>query len=88
MAISPDGRTVAFCRVLQTSGCELFVAPAAGGEGHRLTNDERIIYGMAWTPDGREIIFASTRQNALRLWRVGHILHGGRFWDSEAGSRR
>src|SRR5262245_32108006 len=31
MSISPDGRTLAFCRVLQTIGCELFVMPAAGG---------------------------------------------------------
>ena len=64
MAISPDGRTVAFCRVLQTPGCELFVMPAGGGEGRQLTNDQRMIYGMAWTPDGREIVFASTRQNS------------------------
>ena len=70
MAISPDGRTLAFCRVLQTSGCELFLAPASGGEARRLTNDQRMIYGMAWTPDGREIVFASTRQNPVRLWRV------------------
>jgi Tol biopolymer transport system component len=70
MAISPDGRTVAFCRVVNTLGCELFVAPAGGGEARRLTNDQRMIYGMAWTPDGREIVFASTRQNSMRLWRV------------------
>ena len=70
MAISPDGRTVAFCRVLQTTGCELFVMPAAGGEVRQLTNDQPRFIGMAWTPDGREIVFASTRQNAYRLWRV------------------
>jgi Tol biopolymer transport system component len=70
MAISPDGRTVAFCRVLQTIGCELFVMPAAGGEARQLTNDHAMIYGMAWTPDDREVVFASTRQNSLRLWRI------------------
>ena len=70
MATSPDGRTIAFCRSLQTQGCELFVAPAAGGEAHRLTNDQRNIHGLAWTPDGREIIFASNRQSSFRLWRV------------------
>jgi len=55
---------------MQTLGCELFVMPASGGEARRLTNDERMIYGMAWTPDGREIVFASSRQNSIRLWRV------------------
>src|SRR5262249_23474842 len=49
MAASPDGRTIAFCRSLQTQGCELFVAPAAGGEARRLTNDQRNIHGLAWT---------------------------------------
>ena len=68
MAVSPDGQTVAFCRVLQTSGCELFVAPASGGFARQLTNDHQMIYGMAWTPDGRQIVFASTRRNSMRLW--------------------
>ena len=53
-----------------TPVCDLFVAPASGGEARRLTNDQRMIYGMAWTLDGREIVFASTRQNSMRLWRV------------------
>ncbi len=73
MAISPDGRTVAFCRVVQTLGCELFVIPASGGEARQLTNDRSMIYGMAWTPEGREILFASTRQNSTRLWRIPAI---------------
>jgi Tol biopolymer transport system component len=70
MSISPDGRTVAFCRVLQTIGCELFVMPAAGGEVHQLTNDHTQVFGMAWTADSQEIVFSSTRQNAYRLWRI------------------
>ena len=73
MAISPDGRTVAFCRVVQTIGCELFVIAASGGEARQLTNDQSMIYGMAWTPEGREILFASTRQNSTRLWRISAI---------------
>jgi Tol biopolymer transport system component len=70
MSMSPDGRTVAFCRVLQTIGCELFVMPAAGGEASQLTNDHAMLYGMAWTADAREVVFASTRQNSMRLWRI------------------
>lgn len=70
MSISPDGRTVAFSRVLQTIGSELFVMPAAGGEVRQLTNDHAMVYGMAWTPDSREVVFASTRQNSTRLWRI------------------
>jgi Tol biopolymer transport system component len=71
LSISPDGRMLAFCRVLQSIGCELFVMPAAGGEALQLTNDHAMLYGMAWTPDSREVVFASSRQNSFyRLWRL------------------
>jgi Tol biopolymer transport system component len=70
MSISPDGRMVAFNRVLQTIGSELFVMPAVGGEARQLTNDHAMVYGIAWTPDSREVVFGSTRQNSVRLWRI------------------
>ena len=70
LSISPDGRTVAFSRVLQTIGSELFVMPVGGGEVHQLTNDHAQVFGMAWTADSREVVFSSTRQNAYRLWRI------------------
>jgi len=44
MSISPDGRTVAFSRVLQTIGSELFVMPVGGGEVHQLTNDHAQVF--------------------------------------------
>jgi Tol biopolymer transport system component len=69
MAVSPDGRTLAFCRT-QIEGCDLFLMPAAGGEARRLTNDYKFILGLAWTTDGREIVFASSRLGRFQLWRV------------------
>jgi len=81
MSISPDGRTVAFSRVLQTIGCELFVMPAAGGEARQLTNDHAMVYGIAWTPDSREVVFASSRKNGVQLWRIPAlpVNRSGRF---------
>src|SRR5215510_6707190 len=70
MAISPDGRTLAFCRTKDTEGCDLYLMPAAGGEPRRLTNDQRGILGLAWTADGREVVFASNRSGRFQLWRV------------------
>ena len=69
MAMSPDGRTLAFCRT-ETEGCDLFLMPATGGEARRLTNDRRGILGFAWTADGREVVFGSNRQGRFQLWRV------------------
>jgi Tol biopolymer transport system component len=70
MAISPDGRTLAFCRAETTEGCDLFLMPAGGGDPRRLTNDLKGIVGFAWTADGREIVFASNRQGPSQLWRI------------------
>jgi Tol biopolymer transport system component len=69
MAMSPDGRTLAFCRT-ELEVCDLFLMSAAGGEPHRLTNDRKGILGLAWTADSREIVFASNRQGRFQLWRV------------------
>jgi Tol biopolymer transport system component len=70
MAMSPDGRTLAFCRSPLREGCDLFLVAASGGEARKLTNDGAGILGLAWTADGREIVFASDRRGRSQLWRV------------------
>lgn len=70
MAASPDGRSIAVCRTVTTEGCDLYLIPVSGGEPRRLTNDLRSIQGLAWTRDGRQIVFSSNRQGWFRLWRV------------------
>ena len=50
---------------------DLFVVPVTGGEPKRLTFDNREISGPpAWTPDGRDIVFSSTRGGLASLWRI------------------
>ena len=70
MAMSPDGRTLAFCRAETIEGCDLFLIAAGGGDPRRLTKDLNGILGFAWTADGREIVFASNRRGPFQLWRV------------------
>lgn len=70
---SPDGRSLAF---LRSSGPglveDVYVVPATGGEARRLTFDNRRIGGPpAWTPEGRELVFASGRAGLSTLWRTG-----------------
>jgi Tol biopolymer transport system component/DNA-binding winged helix-turn-helix (wHTH) protein len=71
-AFSPDGSTVAFVRGIATGVVEdLYVVPTAGGAPKRLTFDNTWIYGPpAWTPDGRDIVFSSTRGGLASLWRI------------------
>jgi Tol biopolymer transport system component len=49
----------------------VYVASLQGGTPRRLTTDHVRIHGLAWTPDGREVVFSSRRRSALStLWRV------------------
>ncbi len=84
--ISPDGTMLAFVRgrrhmpVLQnllgdvTNGSsDLHVVPLPDGTPRRLTFDGSTINGLTWTPDSREIVYASDRVTGyghMRLWRV------------------
>jgi Tol biopolymer transport system component/DNA-binding winged helix-turn-helix (wHTH) protein len=68
---SPDGTRVAFVRGTEGDNDDLFVVPVRGGEPKRLTFDRCSIYGpSAWTPDGREIVFSSSRRGLHNLWRI------------------
>ena len=69
-AISPDGRTLAFVRHLTYDVADIFVQPLDSMKARRLTFDKRQIRGLAWTSDGKELIFASNRNGRHQLWRV------------------
>jgi Tol biopolymer transport system component/DNA-binding winged helix-turn-helix (wHTH) protein len=71
-AFSPDGSQVAFVRSTVAGVCnDVYVIPTVGGEANRLTFDHRPIIGPpAWTVDGREIVFSSTRGGPDSLWRI------------------
>jgi eukaryotic-like serine/threonine-protein kinase len=71
---SPDGSTIAFIRsTVAGLGSDLFVVPTTGGEPKRLTFDNFVgdwEAGPAWTADGREIVFSSSRRGLPTLWRI------------------
>ena len=67
---SPDGRTVAFKRVTGFWADDLYVVPASGGEVKRVTTLGRGIWGHAWTPDGKGLIFSCQRNGTVfGIWR-------------------
>jgi Tol biopolymer transport system component len=96
-AISPDGRTVAFNRVSTSGG--IYVVPVSGGEPTRLTRDQLpFCERLAWTADGRELVFSSSGgapESSSSLWRVSAsggtpepVFVGGENAASPAISRR
>jgi Tol biopolymer transport system component len=76
LALSSNGQWLAF-KYLAKDHVSLMVIPAAGGEARELLREssaERIhdARGIAWTPDGRYILF-SKRPNSrspYELWRI------------------
>ena len=69
-AFSPDGKTVAFVRHVLRSKADLYLTSVSGGEPRRLTSGHSYIPGLAWKPDGQEIVFSSSREGELKLWQV------------------
>jgi serine/threonine protein kinase len=69
-AFSPDGSQVAFIRwPISGNFGDVFVVPVLGGVPRQLTFDNSCTT-PAWTPDGEEIVFSSTRGGLRTLWRV------------------
>jgi Tol biopolymer transport system component len=77
-AFSPDGQTLAFTRALQESeGFQaIYTVPVSGGEEQRLASDTTHVWGLAWTPDSRHIVFADAGWLVTPGWLWEIPVHG------------
>jgi Tol biopolymer transport system component/DNA-binding winged helix-turn-helix (wHTH) protein len=73
---SPDGKTLAFNRGSQ-GVTSIYTLPVAGGEERRLITGSQYGWGLAWTPDGRDIVFAKAGWLARSGWLWKISVHGG-----------
>ena len=76
LSLSPDGKTLAFTRTFGLFEKDIFVAPLSEdmllkAAPTRLTFDNKEIDGVAWTPDGRRLVFSSKRGGRRELWEMG-----------------
>ena len=73
---SPDGRSVAYWyprdgRYDLNYGNEVYLAPAAGGEGKSLTRSlDRNLFGAVWLPDGKSLLVAGNDRTSVGVWIV------------------
>ena len=67
-AVSPDGRWVA----ISYDRAALRIVSAEGGESRELFRgkDGERVFGIAWTPDSRQVIFSAGRFPKRKLWRA------------------
>lgn len=64
-AISPDGKQIAFCY----KG-DIFTVPAQGGKATQITSNPAYDYCPVWSPDSKQIAFASDRKGSLDIYAV------------------
>ena len=71
-ALSPDGRWIAFLGFSKTAKTyPLTVIPATGGAPREVCSFPATgPRGVAWTPDGRQLIVGNLRDRKAELWRV------------------
>ncbi|PVX49996.1 C-terminal processing protease CtpA/Prc [Balneicella halophila] len=67
-AISPDGQQIAF-----SYQGDIFVVPTRGGRALQLTRHEGHDTQPVWTPDSKQIVFASDRYGNFDLFRMNAI---------------
>jgi Tol biopolymer transport system component/DNA-binding winged helix-turn-helix (wHTH) protein len=85
-AFSPDGRSIAFGRYNPVSQEEeLCAIPAGGGAPVRIAVLRSDLRGLAWSQDGREIVFASNVAGSRRLFRVSASGGSAPQWIEAAG---
>jgi len=71
-ALSPDGRMVAFYRSASwfLTPDQIYVKLLPQGEPVQLTNDPRLKYGLAFSPDGSRIAYATYSAELTDEWKT------------------
>lgn len=62
-AISPDGKTIAF-----TYKGDIYTVPTSGGMATQLTSNPAYDTKPLWSPDGKNIAFASNREGSMDIY--------------------
>ncbi len=75
---SPDGAQIAFTGE-QNGNYDVYIIPATGGVPRRLTYHPSPDFAIGWTPDGKNILFASQRNSFARFTRLFTIPAQGGF---------
>ncbi|MEJ2721200.1 MAG: S9 family peptidase [bacterium] len=72
---SPDGKLVAFTVTAYLldegkSNSDIWIMNADGSGLRQMTRHESADYHPRWSPDGRSLLFVSTRENGAQVWKI------------------
>jgi tricorn protease len=65
VAISPDGKSIAF-----SFRGDIFTVPVSGGQAVQITSNAAYDSYPVWSPDSKQLIFASGREGSLDIYLV------------------
>ncbi len=73
--LSPDGKSVAFTVTSYNMykgerNSEIYLINIDGGGLKRMTVDSAADFHPRWSPDGKELLFISTRKNGVQAWKI------------------
>ena len=66
--LSPDGKHIAYRKIIDSTNSEVFLADADGGNPRNLTHHPAFDGWPAWSPDGTRIAFASNRGGNQQIY--------------------
>ena len=90
-SFSPDGRSLAFARILDFNRSEIYRLSLSDemlpiGEPERLVYEDKLIYGVLWTPDGKDILYSSgnylSSESFLRRIKIAEGKRGAAYQTS------
>jgi Tol biopolymer transport system component len=77
-SFSSDGRQLAYIGCLDSNRCDVYIADlspayALQGAPRRITNQNALPSGLAWSRDGKSVVYSASYYSGIAyyLWRVG-----------------
>ena len=70
---SPDDKMIAYLHSRENWADDAYVVAASGGTPRQITKDTTLMSGLAWTPDGKRLVYGSARGSTLLYLPTLHL---------------